>query len=124
MTYKMRISLTTKQPKQQQKNTQIPSASQWLDMLKEQEKLSTDLSCAKMLDVPKQVISHWRQERWQIGVKECFYIGKLLGVNPLYILFCSKYHSEKQNADAKEKWKKMISQIKIKNTLKEPENSQ
>jgi hypothetical protein len=93
------------------------SASQWIDALKEKKQLKTDSECAKILKVEKQTISHWRRERFQIGIEDCFTLGKVLEINPLFIITCSKYHSDK--TEKQKNWEKLAYMVDIKNTLKE-----
>lgn len=97
---------------------QIPTAAQWLDMMKWEIKVNSDSDVARVLNVHRQSLCHWRQNKHQIGVEDAFYVGKALKINPLYILFCGKYH--KADDIEKDKWKKMLAEIEPQYPLKEP----
>lgn len=70
------------------------SASQWLDLFKEIKELSTDGEAAEVLEISKQTVSHWRQERFQIGVYDAIRLGMAINVSPLYVIVASQYHRD------------------------------
>lgn len=89
----------------------MPTASEWLDMVKEEVGLDTDAEAAAYLHRSRQAVSHWRQERFQIGIADAMAIGSALGVNPLFIILCSQYHAKPESA---ENWKKLASAVEPK----------
>lgn len=90
---------------------EMPSSSQWLDMLKEEIGLETDSEVAAYLKRNRQIVSHWRQERNQIGIADAVPVGNALGVNPLFIILCSQYHADK---DKGSKWRTLATAVEPK----------
>lgn len=71
----------------------MPSASVWLDRLREAKGFTTDAECANFLEVPKQAVSQWRHDQHQMGVLDSLNVGEAIGVNPLFVVICNTFNS-------------------------------
>lgn len=94
----------------------IPNDQEWLDMVKTEIGLETDAEAAAYLKIPKQVISNWRNNRVQIGVGDAMTVGLAIGVNPLFVILSSQYHTAKP--EKREKWRMMASPVEPKTPRK------
>lgn len=74
---------------------EMPTAAEWLDMLKTEKGFEEDAECAAFLEVSRQAVSHWRQGRHQMGVSDAVTVGLALGVNPLFVILSNQYHAAK-----------------------------
>lgn len=71
----------------------LPTASEWLDMLREAKGYTTDAECAEYLGTSKQAVSHWRKNMHQLGTLDCLNLAEAIGVNPLFVIICSAFNS-------------------------------
>lgn len=84
------------------KRFEMPTAAEWLDMLKEEKGFVEDAECAAFLGVSRQAVSHWRQNRHQMGVGDAVAVGLATGVNPLFVIMSNQYHAARP--EKREKW--------------------
>lgn len=95
---------------------EMPSASQWMDILRKEKGFDSDAECAAFLNVSKQAVSHWRQEKHQMGVGDCMAVGLAIGVNPIFVIVCSQFHAAKPERRAK--WEALARPIEPKTPRK------
>lgn len=74
-------------------NFDMPSASGWLEALKKAKGFQTDAEVAAYLDVPKQTVSNWKRDAFQMGTLDSLNVAQGVGVNPLFVVICSAFNS-------------------------------
>lgn len=75
--------------------------SEWLDLIKEWKGLETDKEVAAFLDVKTPTYTNWKKDRFPIQLKAAMRIGTNIGVNPLFIMASSNFHTTKDKENQK-----------------------
>lgn len=94
----------------------MPTAAEWLDLLKTERGFDTDGECAAFLKVSKQAVSHWRHGKHQMGVSDCMSVGLATGVNPLFIILCSQFHAAQP--EKRSRWRLLAAPVEPKTPRK------
>lgn len=80
---------------------------EFLDALKARHSVQSDYATAKLLGVTQQCVSTWRNKRSFFDDSTAIQVGKLLEIDPAYVVAC--VHAERAKKDEeKAVWREII----------------